>query len=67
MNSITIDIINEKAIYLLKDLELLKMIRLRRDKNSIDNTDWQKYKGSMCKQSIDDIDDQINQLRSEWE
>ena len=67
MNSITIDIINEKAIYLLKDLELLKMIRLRRDKNSIDNTDWQKYKGSMSKQSINDIDDQLNQLRSEWE
>lgn len=67
MRTVTIDIINEKAIHLLQDLELLKLIRLRKEKAGQKGTDWGKYKGAMSKQPISEVDQQLNELRSEWE
>jgi hypothetical protein len=69
MQTITIDIINNKAIKLLQDLELLQLIRLRRENQQPANsTDWAaKYKGRMTKQSLTDVDNQLNELRNEWE
>lgn len=68
MKSITIDIINENAILLLQDLELLKLIRIRKEKaGQKDATDWGRYKGAMSKQPIGEVDQQLNDLRSEWE
>lgn len=69
MRTITIDIINEKALNLLRELELLKLIRLRKDKPGEKPVamDWTKYKGAMSKQSLSEIDQQLNELRSEWE
>jgi len=68
MQTITIDIINEKAINLLRDLELLKLIRLRKEKNNEDITiNWLNYKGAMSKQPKQQIDQQLNELRNEWE
>jgi hypothetical protein len=67
IQTITIDIINDKAIKLLQDLELLQLIRLRKEKStSIIN--WaERYKGAMSKQPIADIENQLNQLRNEWQ
>ena len=67
MRTITIDIINEKVIHLLQDLELLKLIRLRKEKTGQKGTDWGKYKGAMRKQPISKVDQQLNELRNEWE
>jgi hypothetical protein len=53
----------------LQDLELLQLIRMRRDKPpATAATDWAaKYKGAMTKQPVTDIDKQLNELRSGWE
>lgn len=69
MRTITIDIINEKALNLLRDLESLKLIRLRKDSpgEKPADMDWAKYKGAMSKQPLKEIDQQLNELRSEWE
>ena len=67
MRTSTIDIINEKAIHLLQALELLKLIRLRKEKAGQKCSDWGKYKGAMSKQSISEVDQQLNELRNEWE
>ncbi len=70
MRTITLDILNDKALDLLRDLELLKVIRLRRDSNTQDISAKDlisKYKGSMQKQSISEVDEQLNNLRNEWE
>ena len=70
MKTITIDIINTKALKLLQDLELLQLIRLRKNTNQPDNItiDWaSKYKGVMSKQSRSDIDNQLFDLRNGWE
>ncbi len=69
MKTITIDIISEKAIKLLQDLESLHLIRMRTEKNpNQSDVNWiSKYKGIMSKQSVSEIDAQLNNLRSEWE
>jgi hypothetical protein len=68
IRTITIDIINEKALKLLQDLELLKLIRVRKEKEQPASINWaERYKGAMTKQSISDIDNQLNDLRNGWE
>jgi hypothetical protein len=68
IRTITIDIINEKALKLLQDLELLQLIRMRREKHGHPSINWaERYKGAMAKQPIDDIDIQLNELRNGWE
>lgn len=66
MKTITIDILNDKALDLLRNLELLKVIRLRKEKNEPINL-VTKYKGSMSKQPLIEVDKQLNDLRNEWE
>ena len=69
MQTVTIDIINNKAIRLLQDLELLQLIRVRREEPTPESAvNWtKKYKGAMTKQPLTDVDNQLNELRSEWE
>ncbi|MEZ4684712.1 MAG: type II toxin-antitoxin system VapC family toxin [Bacteroidia bacterium] len=66
MYTVTIDIINHKVLKLLQDLELLQLIRLRKDKapHEGQNINWQKYKGAMSKQSLNEVDQQLNELRN---
>lgn len=68
MQTITIDIINEKALKLLQELELLKLIRVRKGKEDTSaSIDWSKYKGAMTRQPLDEVDDLLTKLREEWE
>ena len=69
IKTITIDIINDKAVRLIQYMEHLRLIRVRKEKNKkSEMINWAaKYKGAMEKQSIDDIDNQLNELRSSWE
>lgn len=69
MQTLTIDIINEKAIKLIQDMERLKLIRIRKEKNQQEGAiNWSvKYKGAMQKQPLNEVDDQLNELRSSWE
>ena len=69
MQTITIDILNNKAMKLLQDLELLQLIRVRKEKTqAVDEINWlTKYKGAMTKQPLPDINNQLNELREGWE
>ncbi len=70
LQTVTIDIINDKALNLLMDLERLKLIRLRReitDPRSSNKNLKTRYKGSMSKQPLQEIDNQLKDLRNEWE
>ena len=69
MRTVTLEILNEKAFNLLKDLELLKLIRFKGNIVN-DNTKENlvlKYKGAMQRQSIEEIEKQLNDLRNEWQ
>jgi len=50
-------------------MELLKLIRVRDEKPQQEKAiNWAaKYKGAMQKQSLNEVDDQLNDLRSSWE
>jgi hypothetical protein len=70
MQTVTIDIINMNAMQLLHDLELLKLIKVRRNSedNNNEKTKWDNsFKGAMSKQPIDLINEQLKEIRSEWE
>ncbi|NUQ22445.1 MAG: hypothetical protein HUU34_00715 [Saprospiraceae bacterium] len=68
VQTITIDIINEKAIRLLEDLEHLQLIRLHRDHvKGIDANLAARYKGAMTKQPLNEVDEQLDDLRNGWE
>lgn len=69
MQTITIDIINDKVIRILHDLEQLQLIRLRREKPKTGNISYwtTKYKGAMQKQPLVEIENQLNNLRNAWE
>lgn len=65
MQTITLNIINNKALKLLQDLESLDLIKLHKEKSNSNR--WTKYKGAMSKQPILEIENQLNQLRNEWQ
>ena len=68
VKTITIEIINERVLKLLEDLEQLQLIRLRKDKTQSPFVNWQeRYKGALSKQPLAEVDDQLNELRGEWE
>ncbi len=68
IQTVTIDIINDKALKLLQDLELLQLIRMRKEKAPLTATSWtERYKGAMSKQPLTEIDNQLNELREGWE
>lgn len=69
MHTLTIDIINDKAVKLLQDLELLQLIRVHKEKTgAATSNSWAaKYKGAMQKQPLNEIDNQLNDLRNAWE
>ena len=70
MTTITLDILDDKAMNLLKDLEALNVIKLH---DAIDDgitgpvKSIKRFKGLMTPQSIEEIDKQLNDLRNEWE
>ena len=66
MQSLIVDIINVKALKLLQDLEMMQLIRLRKEPPAIYNGITQ-YKGAMGKQPTSSVDEQLNDLRNGWE
>ena len=64
--SVTVEIINEGAMNLLRNMEHLRLIRVS-DNEPVKKIDWNKYKGAMTKQSIVAVDEQLNDLRNAWE
>ena len=67
MTTITLDILDDKAMDLLKDLEAMHVIRLHDTEITTEPKSVKKYKGLMTKQSIEEIDKQLNDLRNEWD
>jgi hypothetical protein len=70
MQTITLDILDDNALNLLKDLEALKIIRIQDHKENPKalKTDLAaKYSGAMSKQSLEEIEKQLKELRDEWD
>jgi hypothetical protein len=68
LQTITIDVIDDKALDLLRDLEHLNLIRLREQSHTLAQTKntRRNYKGAMTQQPVSEIESQIRELRDEW-
>lgn len=68
MQTVTIDILDNKAVRILQDLEQLQLIRIRKEK-ALPETQSNliaKYKGAMTKKTLADIENQLTELRNKW-
>ncbi len=68
-HTLTIDIINDEALKLLKKMENKKLIRIRKEiaYSAKKVNPISKYKGAMQKQSLQEIDTQLIDIRSSWD
>ena len=69
VNSVQIDILSDKVINILRELESLKLIRLHNNLTATSDAriKIKKMKGTMSKANLNEIDRQLNQLREEWD
>jgi hypothetical protein len=71
MRTVTLDILKDEGYNLLKDLEALKIIRIQTNddvkQEAMPLNLAAKYSGVMSKQSPEEIDKQLNDLRNEWD
>jgi len=68
MQTINIQILNKKAIKILQELELKDLIKIRKNEKKASKADRiRSYKGAMHKQSTIEIENQLNELRKDWE
>lgn len=67
MRTVTLDILKDEGFDLLKDMEALKIIRLRSENDDVDKPTVKlstRYSGAMSKQPQDEIDQQLKELRN---
>jgi len=70
MQTITLDILDDNALNLLRDLEALKIIRIQNNKEkpkALKTNLAAKFSGAMSKQSLVEIDKQLKELRDDWD
>lgn len=69
MKVVTIEIINEKVLKLFQELEALKLIKLKQIdiKPKEKGSELLRLKGMMSPQPMENVQNQLNNLRSSWE
>ena len=66
MTVVSVELINENAMALLRDLEKLNIIKVQNSGSKSRPVDWGKLKGSMTKQPIEDVERELKELRDSW-
>ena len=67
MDTVLIELTNQKAMGLLHELEQLHLIRVLKKNAGMDKRKMsEKYKGIITKSQGENLDNHINQMRSEW-
>ena len=61
-----VELINNKALQLLQDLEAKQIIKLHKSDNPTKNKLSDKYRGILSKEQGKDLNRHINQMRNEW-
>ncbi|MDR0515629.1 MAG: hypothetical protein LBH25_01125 [Fibromonadaceae bacterium] len=65
MTTVTLKLENKKALDLLRQLESLKLFSIISSAQV--PADLRKYKGTMSKEPVEEIDRQLKELRDSWE
>ncbi len=66
MNTITVELIKNKAIQLLQDLEALHIIRIHKSEVTTKIKLSEKYRGILSKEDGLELNKHIDQMRIEW-
>ena len=67
MGTITVELINSKALQLLKDLEAMNIIRLYDAEPPLKKTRLSdKYRGIISKESGVSLNEHVAKMRNEW-
>ena len=66
METIVIQITNNKALKLLQELEELNLIKLLKRKADTSQTLSEKYAGKLSSSTVDKLQEHIKQSRNEW-
>jgi hypothetical protein len=68
MRTVTVELRNNNALRLLKDLELANIIRvLDKDKKKEKTKLSASLRGAISKERAQELNEQLKQMRSEWE
>jgi hypothetical protein len=68
MKTLTIQILDQKAMDLIKEMENQHLLKINKSQQSKSTIDWvTKYKGSMSVESLEQTDQQLEELRGAWE
>ncbi len=68
METITLEIIDKKALPLLKELEKLDLIKIqKREEQRPKEKLSQRFAGKLGAQTGDELEEHVNQSRNEWE
>lgn len=68
MKTVTVELRNNNALRLLKDLELANIIRvLDKDKKKEKTKLSESLRGAISKERAQELNEQLNQMRNEWE
>lgn len=67
METLSIEIINSKAINLLRDMEDLKIIRILNNNKAKNKKLAEYFKGSNSKEAAVEMNDYVKKSREEWE
>lgn len=67
MQTITVELMNENALSLLKQLEQLKILRLVSTKKQPTETPKRRWAGSISKETANKMLQNVEQSRNEWE
>ena len=68
MKTVTVELRNNNALRLLKDLELANIIRVLEDDINAEKTKLSaRLRGAISKERAKELNTQLNQIRKEWE
>jgi len=67
MKKVSLEILDSKAIKIIKDLEKQHLIKLTNDKCIKPNKSLRDFKGVLGNATIKDIDHKLQKLRDEWD
>ena len=67
METVTIELLNEKAYGLLKDLEDSHLIRMVDNENTSNASLSDRFEGKLSKEAADAMRKHVEQVRQEWD
>jgi hypothetical protein len=67
MQTITIDLINSRAIKLLEELQELELIRIHQQEAEKKSSPFEDFRGVLAPRPMEEVEEEFKKVRSEWD